>query len=588
MKKRIPALLLVLCMLLGLLAACGSSDSTTTDAEETETAAEETEEAEEAEETEEAEEAEEEAAEETEEAAEEEAEEAAEETAEEEAEEETAETAAAAVTLPIMEEETTYTMWATLHPAYMNYVTDLADLTIWQEIGERTNIYFDFTAVSGITASDTFALMIAGGDYLDVICEMDNFSEGVEAAIDQEIIQDISALIEEYCPTYWDLIKADDTAYLTLVTDSGYVGTLATIRGEGASTDLGGPILRSDWLEEFGLEDPETLDDLKEYLVAAYETYGAVMEFSAEGLDSLLMSCYNLAEYIVEDGTVYSIYSSDRFRSYMETAAEWYAEGLIDPDFYSIQDTTENATKMANGQYSLVNNRAQGFATIMQYVTDPDSTITLHAISYVPADAADTIHVGQENALITDDDTWAISTACEDPVPLLQLVEYMCTEEGQLLFNYGVEGLTYELDENGDPQWTEFVTDNSEYAFDVQEYLYATASIPGIRDFNREMYDYDEEELRAAELFSTMDTSWNYPDYAVMTSDESSTYSAIESDLSTYAESMVLAFITGQTELNDSTWEDFTSTLESMGLQDMIDLKQAAYDRAQEKLASLS
>lgn len=579
MKKRMHllALTLLLAMLLSLLSGCGGTTETETTAdtgetttavsEEAETQATETETAEAESETPAAESAE--------------AEQPAEETAQETAE-------AATLTLPLVAEETTYTMWATLHPAYMNYVTDLAELTVWKEIAARTNIAFDFTAVSGIAASDMFGLMIAGGDYTDVICEMDLFAEGVEAAIDQEIIQDLSGLLEENCSTYWDLVKSDDSAYLTLVTDSGYVGTLATLRGETGSTDLNGPILRADWLAAFVMEDPTTIEELGAYLSAANEAYGAVSEFSADGLDSLLLSCFNLSEFIVEDGTVVSMYGSPRFRNYLEQAAEWYAAGLIDQDFYSVQDMTENATKMANGQYALCSSAAQGFARILQYVTDPDSTIALHAINYVTTEVSDAIHVGQENALITDDDTWAISTSCQDPAPLLQLVEYMCTEEGQLLFNYGVEGETFYFDEAGEPQWTEFMTSNAEYAFDIQEYLYATATLPGIRDFKREMYAYSDEELRTAELFSTMDCSYNYPSYAVMTGSESEAYSAIESDLSTYAESTVLEFITGQTALTDETWETFQTTLETMGLSDMVAIKQEAYDRAQEKLASLS
>ena len=580
MKKRTLALLLAAALCLGLLAGCGNAAASSAESAAAESISEVTEEEAPAAEEAPAEEspvAEEEAS------AAEEAPAAEEETvAEEEAPVEHE-----PVTLPITEEETTYTMWATLHPAYMNYVTDLADTTIWKELAERTNISFEFTAVSGITASDSFGLMIAGGDYTDVICEMDLFSEGVEAAIEQDIILDIREGVEEYAPTYWDYICSDDAAYLTLVTDSGAMGLLATIRGETGSTDLNGPMVRLDWLEEFGMEDPTTIEDLYAYLTQANETYGAVTEFSADGADSLLMSIYNLSEYIVEDGEVYSAYTSDRFYNYLETASQWYQEGIIDPNFYTINDTTENASKCANGQYSLFSSSAQGFTRILQHVVDADSSIVLHPIAYVTTEVSPEICVGQDNALITDDDTWAISTACDDPEPLLTLVEYMCSEEGQLLYNYGLEDVNYTLNADGEPEWTEYMTANEEYAFDILEYLEATASLPGIRDFKREMWGYSEQELLAVELYGSMNTSFNYPSYAVMTSDESTEYSAIEADLSTYAESEILAFITGQKEFNDAAWDEFQDTLDSMGIADMIALKQAAYDRAQEKLAAL-
>lgn len=495
----------------------------------------------------------------------------------------------APIELPILEEAATYTMWTTLHPAYMNYVTDLADLTVWAEVANRTGIGFEFTAVSGITASDSFNLMIAGGDYCDVITEMDLFSEGIEAAVEQEIVIDLADKLPELAPRYWDLVCADASAYLTLVTDAGYVGTMATLRGEVGSTDLNGPMLRGDWLEEFGMETPVLLSDLEEYLRNATETYGAVSQFSNDGLDSVLLTSLNLSgDFIVKDGEVKSSYQEENFRTYLETAAKWYQEGLIDPDFYSIDDMTENATKMANGQYSLASNSAMGISRIMQYVTDPESTISLLPVAYTPVSEEEEIHVGQENSLIVDKDAWAVTTSCEDPDPLISLVDYMFTEEGQLLFNYGVEGETYELDAEGNPQWTEFVTADPEYAFDVQEYLYATATMPGIRDFGREMWNYAENELLAVEIYGNQgDCAYNYPSYAVMTADDSTAYYALESDLSTYVETTILAFITGQSELNDASWDEFQATLESMGIAEMITYKQNAYDTAIAKYESI-
>ncbi len=60
-----------------------------------------------------------------------------------------------------------------------------------------------------------------------------------------------------------------------------------------------------------------------------------------------------------------------------------------------------------------------------------------------------------------------------------------------------------------------------------------------------------------------------------------------ESDLSTYTDSRVLEFITGSADI-DAEFDGFVDTLYDMGLQDMIDLKQAAYDRATERVSGLT
>lgn len=84
------------------------------------------------------------------------------------------------------------------------------------------------------------------------------------------------------------------------------------------------------------------------------------------------------------------------------------------------------------------------------------------------------------------------------------------------------------------------------------------------------------------------DGAYNYPSYAVLTTDESSSYTALESDLETYAETAILAFITGQNQLTDDSYAEFQNTLIEMGIEEMTETKQAAYDRAMEKYSAIA
>jgi putative aldouronate transport system substrate-binding protein len=42
-----------------------------------------------------------------------------------------------------------------------------------------------------------------------------------------------------------------------------------------------------------------------------------------------------------------------------------------------------------------------------------------------------------------------ITTACKDPVRAIQFLDWLCTEEAQILLNWGIEGVNYFYDENG-------------------------------------------------------------------------------------------------------------------------------------------
>ena len=50
-------------------------------------------------------------------------------------------------------------------------------------------------------------------------------------------------------------------------------------------------------------------------------------------------------------------------------------------------------------------------------------------------------------------------------------------------------------------------------------------------------------------------------------------------DLQTYVESTVLLWMTGQTELTDSSWQEFVDKCDSMKLDDILEVYTGAYER---------
>lgn len=65
------------------------------------------------------------------------------------------------------------------------------------------------------------------------------------------------------------------------------------------------------------------------------------------------------------------------------------------------------------------------------------------------------------------------------------------------------------------------------------------------------------------------------------TTDESLEIANYESDFLTYAAEQCLKFLDGSVELNDDTWNEFVDTCNSMGLPEIIDVYQNAYDEYQ-------
>lgn len=54
----------------------------------------------------------------------------------------------------------------------------------------------------------------------------------------------------------------------------------------------------------------------------------------------------------------------------------------------------------------------------------------------------------------------SISTNCENPEAVLHALDYLFTDEGAVFSSYGIEGLSYELNSEGKPEFTDIVSAN--------------------------------------------------------------------------------------------------------------------------------
>ncbi len=579
MKKRnLLSLLLAICICLGLLAGCGST-STSEPAAQTST--------------------------ESEEEASEEAEvpedlfvpevpAAAEDSTEEEME------AEPSYHIPISEEPLTYTMWMTYAPfaADLVDVEHLKGLLVLDTLQEVTNVHFDITAANGAAEQDNFNLMIAGGDYCDILSSMNFYNTGLEGAVEEGIVQDLADVIPEKCPIYWKEITSNTNTLMRAYTDSGYMPALIVVTPE-VGQEVIGPVVRQDWLDEFGMDMPKTYDQLYDYLDKSLTEKNAPFRMTAtDGMFSELGMGLNinLGGFEVVNGQVEYGPAQDAFKDYLTFMNRLYEGGIISQDFFA--STNEDLSAKARAEFgqgtnSLLSVGANNTSDIMMNVTE--DSFNMAVMPYVSVDGNSGNHLGPDTLTDTmkDDDPWCFSADCDNIEPLLEMVEFLYSDEGFLLSNYGVEGETYTLDENGDPHYTDLVINNPDgLSYFFASYVYATNAASGffpyINDQSKTFYDFNDNQWQVFEDLKTLsDCEYNYPSYAAMTTEESTDFAAIESDLSTYMDSTVLEFIVGSRDI-DAEFDSFVDTLYDMGLQDMIDLKQAAYDRAMARMAAFT
>lgn len=578
--KKLLCLLLTLCLLLGAFAGCGSKAESTGEASEKTEAAETT--------------APEDAP------ASEEAPEPAEAAETSQSSEESAEPQLEEVALPLFEETRTYTMWTQLPFFMSSLVSDMAtDINNLVLLQEYCNIKLEIQTVADSAVSEQFNLMVSGGDFTDIISDgVSHYTKGYDAAITDEIIIDLYDLAEEYAPNYMYYLNSDPQLRAALITDNGCLPTLATIYKE-AGCENGGILIRGDWLEELGMETPETYQQLHDYIQACISTYGTqgicIGNAMADnkGDDALFSYGYDLfaGDYNIIDGQVVYSYLNDNYYDYLRLITDWYADGTIYSDFFNAEMGSTDKW-FASGTSCLDTATAANIATIESY-KDPDYSYELLPINAPKVNADDELHFSWTDRFsrIKQQDSWAISTSCKDPEGIMQVVNFLFSEAGQLMYNYGDEGHSFEYDENGDPQYTELITNNPDgISYKDACFLYASAvasgHLPCIMDVRAGYYYFDEAEWNVFDTFRTCDAdgSYNMPNGVALNEEENEEYATLSSDITTYASTAIMQFVLGQTELTEDSFREFTDTIVSMGGKRMEELYQAAYERYLEKI----
>lgn len=222
-----------------------------------------------------------------------------------------------------------------------------------------------------------------------------------------------------------------------------------------------GIAIRTDWLENLGLDMPKTMDDFTEVLRAftyddpdgngKQDTYGLSMYDQGLKNFATQVSIYMGGPnnwFVNESGNIISEYDTESYTRALTRYRNCYAEGLINKDFPVVTSKTQNFTDGRAGAVFIGNLE--------------DATTTLGALTQVnPSATADVLQIlldGEENAPHVpgyDGYTGAIAiptttvTTEEQLLKILAFLDKLGDPEMVDLFNWGIQGETYSLTQDG-------------------------------------------------------------------------------------------------------------------------------------------
>lgn len=486
--------------------------------------------------------------------------------------------------LPIVDEPTTLSYFVADDSNAAIMTTDWNDNEFYQEMERRTGVHLEFEMVSSADYQTNFNLMIASGNLADMIyVGASYYAEGVDAAIDDGYFLDLTDLVDEYMPNY-EKVRTSDVQYeLLSTTDSGRLGAVYELRQSKQGPWLG-LWIRQDWLDDLGLDTPVTFDDYHEVLTAFKNEKGAtaplILNFSgSDGEFGTMSGGLNVLNswQLDETGKVNFGPYMDAWKEYVTIMHQWYTEGLIDPDFMATDERTADMAKVVTGASGL-------FAALytmpsVYEAASEDPNMNLAPVNPPVMNEGDEGHIRLRDSY-TSGNT-AISADSENWEVALRWLDYLYTDEGALLANYGVEGDTFEFDENGEPVFTDKILNNENgwtMTQTVASYLCPSAGIANWSDWTRELAGVPEKDQACYDVWSEFSDDWRLPSSVTLTQDESTERAALYADISTIVKEQTAQFISGALDIEEN-WDAYISALEASGMERAIEITQAAYDR---------
>lgn len=332
-----------------------------------------------------------------------------------------------------------------------------------QVLTEKTGVKLEVERpIGGNDESESVALMIAEQNYPDII-----FAKGSAGGlIDAGALIDMTDLIEQYGPNIKKLY-GDEFGKLRESKDDPAIYQLSAYNVGGTKyKDCGSAQIQWDALKAKDYKLPDTLEEfetmIKDYIASSPKT--------EEGLDRIgitlstsdwhwLITLGNPAGAIADgapdngqwiiDENNQAIYKfrSEKEREYFRWLCRMYNEGILDPEF-ATQTHEDYIAKIASGRVVALLDKDWDYLDGEKVLKADGKYGSTYCGLPLTMDKETKCPVLMYQGLTTGTGV-GITTSCKDPVAAIKFIDYIASDEGQVLVKWGIEGVNYFLDESG-------------------------------------------------------------------------------------------------------------------------------------------
>lgn len=476
------------------------------------------------------------------------------------------------------------TYWCALDGSAAAMFQNLGDTVFAKELMKETGVEVEFVHPPQGQDAEKFNLLTASSNLPDMIAYKwpTAYAGGPQKAIEDGRIIDIGEY-KEYAPNYFKYLEEHPEVERLVKTDDGKYFGFAFVRNDPSLLVMTGPYIRKDWLDELGLEVPETIDEWEAVLTAFKEKKGAAAPLTGNrGMFELgiFSGAYGVKEdYYHDNGVVKFGAYEPGFKDFVAKMADWRKKGLLDEGLPSCDNKMITSNILNGVSGAAFGNIGSGIGNVTSSAADIPG-FELIGTKYPVLNKGDISEQGQVDLMVPGGTT-AITTSCKDIEKAMKFLDYGYSEEGAMLYNFGLEGESYNMID-GYPTFTDDIVDNKEglsMANAMSNYCLSYAAGPFLQD-KRYMEQYaklDSQKVAWENWQKTNAIDHKLP-FIYPEESELDEYARLKTEVDTYADEMMLKFILGVEPIEN--YDEFIKGLESRGVKRVLEIMQKAYDKS--------
>lgn len=438
---------------------------------------------------------------------------------------------------------------------------------VYEKMFEETNVKINSIVAPASNFDEKFNVAIMGDPMPDLM--MSNKIDVINEYGGKGVFIPLEDLIAEYAPNINALL--DDEARKMITAGDGHIYALPRF---GQSQLHSGWLIRKDWLDELGLDVPQTTDDWIEVLKQFKEKdpgnagENLVPLMNRNGSSVFLQ--YTAPTFglhpdgYTKKGDAYVLNATtDEYKSMLEWYNALYEAGLFDQEFVTTTSKQWEEGISAGYVGATIDfvARTDTFTDVLKLQDENAEFVTAPP----PVSPYGTQGVKSYSDILTTT-VVGITKDCKDIEAALTWLDYLYSDDGAWLTSVGIEGLTYTgVNEDGSPIWTDEILNNPNNMAITSKYGIQQQMCP------RVMTEYEVDLIQGPlakqgrELCEPYYVEPYYP--AQYTKEESEAMTNYNTVVTPIINQYTDQFISGVRPMSD--WDVFQEELQKAGAEEM-------------------